>query len=171
MFRYLAVYAAPAVGFVALGPMWRHVVAPATHFVVGTYLCTSAECLSVDFASTTSILSWGCKLFITVFGLFGAYLVRRWSWFQSHYEEEEDEFQRLERVEHKPWSQLLLSQLIHTVGLAFVYHATSANAFLSVLICAVVYFRSFLQHQWFLWRVFVQSLPCCRGPNFIRRQR
>ena len=82
---------------------WRNVVAPATHFVVGTYLCTSVECLTVDLASTTSLLSWGFKIFITVFGLFGAYLVRRWSWFQSHYEEEEDEFQRLERVEHKPW--------------------------------------------------------------------
>ena len=92
----MVVLAAPTIGFVALGPMWRNVVEPATNVVVDAYFCLSQECLEFNVASTTSMMSWSLKIFITTFGLLGCYLVRRWQWFQSVQVEETDDYGRID---------------------------------------------------------------------------
>ena len=140
---------------------------PATSWVVDTYLCTSAACLTFDVSSTSSIMSWTLKIFITTFGLFGAYLVRRWHWFESELIEHVDEFDRTDLIEHRPWSQIVLSQILNAVGLAFIYHATS-NSFVSLVFCLCVFFKTFLLHQCFTTYMWIHAM-CCSGPNFIRR--
>ena len=164
---YLTIYSAPAVGFVAMGPMWRNIVAPATHFVVNTYLCTSKECLVFDVTNTTSIMSWSFKIFITVFGLFGVFLVKKWRCFQSEFIEEEDEYGRTDVVEYKPWRQRMLANMIYACGLAFLYHAIS-NSFLSISICLLIYLKDYIAYQFFNLKMNIYSCWCCRGPNFIR---
>jgi len=143
---YLALYASPTLGFVALGPMYRNIVEPATSFVLGHYVCTSHECLAFDMTSTTSIISWTLKIFITTFGLLGMYLVKRWQWFKTTEVEVLDEYGRDDISYERPFSQMLLSQFIFAIGLASIYHSTS-HSLLSILFCIGVMFRSTISHK------------------------